>query len=77
MTSRKHNGTVTVGQVRGVSRLLARKCRTGETGIGIEVRGTSRIEAIDSVVETVQDLSKRLNLLLIYVDPAIYDATGR
>lgn len=75
MTSRKHNGTVTVGQVRGVSRLLGRKCRKGS--IGVEVRGTSRIEAIDAVMETVADLGKRLNLLLVYVDPAIYDATGR
>lgn len=69
---------ITAGQLNAVSKLLAgRKCRRTTCREGIEVRGTSRIGAITLLMADIDALGERLGLLLIYVDPAIYDATAR
>jgi len=76
MKKQKVSPKATVGQVRGVSEMLrGRRCRASQGGIGIEVRGTSRFEVIDEMIADLRVMSKKLNILLIYVDPAIYDAT--
>ena len=76
MKKQKVSPKATVGQVRGVKEMLmGRQCRASQSGIGIEVRGTSRFEVIDEMIADLRVMSKKLNILLIYVDPAIYDAT--
>ena len=67
---------ITKGQVEGISKLLkGRACRASSCGEYIEVRGTSRIENINAMINDLAEMSDKLGVTLAYVDQAIYDAT--
>jgi hypothetical protein len=52
-----------------------RPVRVGQGGDHLEVRGTAQLENIDTLMDAVIALGERLDLVICYVDPAIFDAT--
>jgi hypothetical protein len=67
---------ISKGQARGISKLLkGRATRISSCGEYIEVRGTSRVQNIDAMINDLASLSEQVGITLVYVDQGIYDAT--
>lgn len=68
---------ITRAQLNSVRKMLHnRAARISQDRTYIEVRGTTRLANAAAFVADVESLESRLGIVLVVVDPAIYDLAG-